>query len=199
MTNHRTIDAIVSPLSVPAATAEHALATAREKALDSNTARMLNLAAACHEIERWVGRIIWPASSGGRVCTTTIEVDDPGELVSLCPRFPLVAGVDVDDDSVRRWDDNSEAYVDAEYSLRPGARIRLRAAGVYELVVELTPQPEVDPIAVEAAARLWAYRELKRPQAGTDALVTGDGSLSSAIYRSGASGLLRSLKSNAQT
>ena len=63
----------------------------------------------------------------------------------------------------------------------------------------VTPADPIPLIAVEAASRLWAYRETKRPSDGAGIVDSEAQSLASALYRCGASSLLRSLKSNSQT
>lgn len=200
MTNHRLLDTFVTPVEVPPETTAHAQSTAREDALPLTISRALNLASACAEVERWTGRLLWRGSPAPRTCTSTLEVYDVLQDVSLSPRYPLVAHLDsLVVHTVRRWDDEGEAYQDAEYLTRPMGQIRLKSGpGTYEFVVELTPTTEVPDIAVEAAARLWSYRELKRPTANPDSLIAESQNLASAMYRSGASSLLRSLKSNHQ-
>lgn len=190
----RVVEQVVADLLLDAETKAHALATAREKALTLNTAREVNLIAAAEEVERWTEKLSWRGSgTGERRAETIVEVDYGLQLVPVAPRFPSTAGVTVTVVSVERWDDTAEAFTAADYSIKPGGRIRLVSIGTFKIVADLLPPAAPPALAMEAAARLWAYRELLRPVAGSDGLA-GSGSLSAAMYRSGASGILRSLK-----
>ena len=80
----------------------------------------------------------------------------------------------------------------------PAGRIKVATVGTIEIIADLLPATPAPVLAIEGAARLWAYRELLRPVAEVDGL-TGTGSLSAAMFRSGASGILRSLKQRGQS
>ena len=58
---------------------------------------------------------------------------------------------------------------DNGYRLAPGARIIVSRSGQYEITATLTAPTAVTPSAVEAVARLWAYRATLRPGDLTDA------------------------------
>ena len=192
---HRLIEYVATPFELDDATKAHALATAREKALTQDTARLVNLIAACLEVERWVEALLWPGPSGtsSRRVTSVVELFLANEPIPAAPQFPSTAGATVSVHSVKRWDDDAEDYVDDPWRNMPAGRLRVATVGTIEIVADVTPPDPISPIAVEGAARLWAYRELLRPVAGADGLA-GTGSLSAAMFRSGASGILRSLK-----
>ena len=69
--------------------------------------------------------------------------------------------------SVRLWSDDAQDWTTLTagtgYWDAPGARILVDAAGQYEIVSSLTAPTTAPPNAIEAVARLWAYRETLRP------------------------------------
>ena len=151
-TTHRIIDAVVDPLELPDATVEHAFETAREQAVTRSPARLLNLAAACGEIERWAGRVLWPGDPPARTSTAIVEVTDSVFPVAMVPSFPLVAGVTVALTSVKKWNETTGAFEDADHKLLPAARLKVPGPGTYEVVAEVTPADPIPLIAVEAAS-----------------------------------------------
>ena len=118
-----------------------------------------------------------------------------GPVLSACPQFPDVSGVTVSVVSVRRWDDETSAYVDATHKVLPGGRIEVEEVGIYEVTADLTPGADVPDEAVEAVARLWAFREQLRP--GDLTMSDGSGEqqvLAGAIMKSGAAEIMRTLR-----
>ena len=200
MTTHRLLDHDVTPVEVAEgdATATHAMATGRLKALTATTDRLTILAAACAEVERWCGRVLWGPSP--RVSTSLVEVGEVEDPVHVVPRFPVLTGVGLAITTVKLWDEQAAAFTDVDdYVLLPRGRIRVRAPGDYELVVALTPAAVIPPVALEAAGRLFGYREQVRTP-DESAGGGGEGAfLANAMYRCGAASLLRSLKHNAQS
>ena len=98
--------------------------------------------------------------------------------------------------SVQRWDDEAQAWValaagaDDGYRLAPAARIIVSRSGQYEITATLTAPTAVTPSAVEAVARLWAYRATLRPGDLTDA--AGEQQvLAGGMMKSGAAEILR--------
>ena len=76
------------------------------------------------------------------------------------------------------------------YSTAPGSRILVDVAGQYEIVASLTAPTTAPPNAIEAVARLWAYRETLRP--GDLSEVAGEQQvLAGGMMKSGAAEVLR--------
>ena len=193
------IETIVGEPATPDTLITHALATARESALLTNTSREINLRAAQVEVERWCGRLLWPASvtpaDAARPVDSVVEVSDVVDFVPVCPARPVTSGATISVTSVERWSDALEAYEAVEYILRPSGLLRLRTIGLHRIVATITPAA-APAIAEEGCCRLWAFREVRRPSyAGTEG---GSDRLSNAMYLSGASGILRSLKQKGQ-
>ncbi len=189
----RPIESTIAAPETPAELATYALATAREKALTATDDRLLNLAAAQIEVERWCGRLLWRGDGlAERAVTSVVEVENAAEPVPVVPSRPVTAGATIRVRSVEKWTDGP-GYADVGYVLRPGGLLRLRDIGTIQIVVDVTPPEPVPALAAEGCARLWAFRELRRPTGGGE---EGGGSdrLSNAMYLSGASAVLRSLK-----
>ena len=194
-----TIETIIGEPATPDALITHALATAREEAVQTNVSREINLRAAQVEVERWCGRLFWPASvtpaDAARPVDSVVEVDDVVDFVPVCPARPVTAGATISVTSVERWSDALEAYEAVEYILRPSGLLRLRTIGTHRIVATISPS-STPTLATEGCARLWAFREVRRPTNSGDG--TGSDRLSNAMYLSGASGVLRSLKQTGQ-
>ena len=194
----------VTPPAVSSAVESHALATARLKALEQNDDRRLMLRAAVVEVETFCGRLLWTATGGAaRRGVSVVEVRfasyvlGTGFVLLACPQFPDVSGVTVSVVSVQRWDDETSAYVDLDpaHKVMPAGRIMVHRVGVYQVTADLTPQVDPPDEAVEAVARLWAFREQLRP----GDLTMGDGSgeqqvLAGALMKSGCAEILRPLR-----
>ena len=210
------LSGFVTPPAVSAEVEAHALAMVRGKALSQNTDRRLMLRTVAREVETFCGRLLWRADGGGaRRSVSEVEVSRPfagsyfngtaygygacgsngGAVLYACPQFVDVSGVSVSVVSVRRWDDETSAYVDATHKVLPGGRIEVEEAGIYEVTADLTPQADVPDEAVEAVCRLWAFRAQLRP----GDLNMGDGAgeqqvLAGAIMKSGAAEIMRTLR-----
>ena len=99
--------------------------------------------------------------------------------------------------SLRRWVDDTQAWVTLsaldQYETMPGARLLVGRRGQYEIVSSLTAPSTAPPSAIEALARLWAYRETLRPGDLTD--VGGEQQvLAGAMMKSGAAEVLRGVR-----
>ena len=68
---------------------------------------------------------------------------------------------------MRLWSDEAQDWTTLTagtgYWNAPGSRLLVDAAGQYEIVSSLTAPTTAPPNAIEAVARLWAYRETLRP------------------------------------
>ena len=96
--------------------------------------------------------------------------------------------------SVRLWSDDAQDWTTLAagngYRLAPGSRILVAAAGQYEIVSSLTAPATAPPNAIEAVARLWAYRETLRP--GDLSEIAGEQQvLAGGMMKSGAAEVLR--------
>ena len=115
------------------------------------------------------------------------------------PLYPDVSGVTLALTLVRRWDDDAQDWTyahgqePATWLLRAVAS-SFASAGQYEITATLTaPATAAPPNAIEAVARLWAYRDTLRP--GDLADITGEQQvLAGALMKSGAAEILRGEK-----
>ena len=170
------VSLLVDPPVLPTAVIDHALAASRKKSLLTNTDRDLLLVACAVEVERYVGRVFWPGEPAARTSTSVVIVRDSRLAVPYCPLYPDVSGVTLVLTQVRRWDDDAQDWTTltagSGYRLAPGGRIiSADQRGQYEITATLTA-PALPPNAIEAVARLWAYRDTLRP--GDLADITGE-------------------------
>ena len=100
--------------------------------------------------------------------------------------------------SVRLWSDDEQDWTTLAastttsngYRNAPGSRILVDVAGQYEIVSSLTAPTTAPPNAIEAVARLWAYRETLRP--GDLSEIAGEQQvLAGGMMKSGAAEALR--------
>ena len=172
-------------------TTDQAVAMAGEKAVDLSTDRANILVAAAAEIEEYIGRLFYRGLAGSvRACTTVVELDAPGDVPAVA-QFPLTDPLVVT--SALRWDDAAAAFQATEFIVRPVGMVRLPAAGTYRLVANATPTTNYPPAVHEAVARLFAFREIHRPQRG-DGAMTDSGlpqTQTGAMMRSGAAEVIR--------
>ena len=106
-------------------------------------------------------------------------------------QFPMTDPVNVT--RVSLWDDAAAAFQATEFIVRPVGMVRLPAAGTYRLVANATPTTNYPPAVHEAVARLFAFREIHRPQRG-DGAMTDSGlpqTQTGAMMRSGAAEVIR--------
>ena len=196
VTDHELLSIAVDPPVLPVEVENQALAARRGKALSQNTSRLLLLQACAVAVERELQRIVWPGAGGGaRTSTALIIVRNPGFTVPFCPLYPTTLSQALT--FVRLWSDDAQDWTTLTagtgYRLAPGARILVDVAGQYEIVASLTAPTTAPPNAIEAVARLWAYRDTLRPgdlsQIGGEQQVLAGG-----MMKSGASEALRSEK-----
>ena len=69
--------------------------------------------------------------------------------------------------SVEKWSDEEEAYSSVAYIRRPGGLLRLADIGTIRIVATVEP-PAVPALATRGCARLWAFREVRRPTNSSD-------------------------------
>ena len=118
--------------------------------------------------------------------------------VPYCPLYPDVSGVTLALTLVRRWDDDAQDWMTLTVrrpatGCAPGGRIIVDQRGQYEITASLTAPATAPPNAIEAVARLWAYRDTLRP--GDLADITGEQQvLAGALMKSGAAEILRGEK-----
>ena len=196
VSDHELISIEVDPPALPAEDEAQARAAAREKALSANTDRTLLLTACAVEIERYAGRMFWRGAVPARASTAVVHVRAYIYSVAYCPLYHDVSGVAAALTSLRRWNDDTQAWVTLsapDYWMMPGARLRVARQGQYEIVSSLTAPVTAPPSAIEALARLWAYRETLRPGDLTD--VGGEQQvLAGAMMKSGAAEVLRGVR-----
>ena len=196
VSDHELVSSEVDPPVLPAEVESHARAAARKKSLLSNADRALLLQACAVEVERYCDRIFWPGTAGAaRVSTAEIIVHSPTYSVSYCPLYQDVSGVAAVLASLRRWDDEAWVLLSApdDYRTLPGARLLVGRSGWYEIVSSLTAPATAPPSAIEALARLWAYRDSLRPGDLTD--VGGEQQvLAGGMMKSGAAEALRGVR-----
>ena len=192
VTDHELLSIAVDPPVLPAEVEAHALATSREKALTITDDRRLLLAACAVEVEREMQRIVWPPE---RSSTSVVIVRNRDFAVPFCSLYPATFTQLIT--SVRLWSDDAPAWTTLTagtgYRLAPGSRILVDVAGQYEIVAILTAPTAAPPNAIEAVARLWAYRETLRP--GDLREIAGEQQvLAGGMMKSGASEALRAEK-----
>ena len=195
VTDHELLSIAVDPPVLPTTAEAHALAASREKALTFGEDRKLLLAACAVAVERELKRIVWPGSGGARTSTAIVIVRDRNFSVPFCPLYPETLSQSLT--SVRLWWDDAQDWTTLAaftgYRTAPGARILVDVAGQYEIVSSLTAPTTAPPNAVEAVARLWAYRETLKPGDLTE--VTGEQQvLAGGMMKSGAAEVLRAEK-----
>ena len=194
VSDHELLSIVVDTPELPTAVENHALAASREKGLSQSVDRRLLLQACAVEVERYCNRIFWPGAQGARTSTAVVIVRDHAYSVAYCPIYSDVSGVAAVLTSLRRWDGDAQAWVTLsapdDYWLIPGARFLVGRHGHYEIVASLTAPTTAPPSAIEALARLWAYRETLRPGDLTE--VTGEQQvLAGGMMKSGAAEVRR--------
>ena len=193
VTDHELLSIAVDPPVLPAEVEAHAQATAREKALSQSVDRRLLLQACAVAVERELQRIVWPPA---RTSTAIVIVRDRDFAAPYCALYPMTLSQLLT--SVRRWDDEAQDWVtlsavDRGYRLVSSSRLVVATGGQYEIVSSLTAPTTAPPNAVEAVARLWAYRETLRP--GDLSEIAGEQQvLAGGMMKSGASEVLRAEK-----
>ena len=192
VTDHELLRIAVDPPVLPAEVEAHALATSREKALTITDDRRLLLAACAVAVERELQRIVWPPV---RTSTAIVIVRDRDFAVPLCSLYSETWMQALT--SVRLWSDDAQDWTTLAagtgYRNAPGARILVDVAGKYEIVSSLMAPTGAPPNAIEAVARLWAYRETLRP--GDLSEIAGEQQvLSGGMMKSGAAEVLRGEK-----
>ena len=195
VTDHELLRIAVDPPVLPATVEAQARAAGREKALSTNTDRTLLLTACAVEVERELQRIVWPGSPAERSSTAVVIVRNKNFSVPYCPLYPETLFQSLT--SVRLWSDEAQDWTTLTagtgYRLAPGWRILVDVAGQYEIVSSLVALTTAPPNAIEAVARLWAYRETLRP--GDLSEIAGEQQvLSGAMMKSGAAEVLRGEK-----
>ena len=196
VSDHELVSSEVDPPVLPVEVEAQALAASREKALTMSVDRRLLLQACAVEVERYCDRMFWPGTAGAaRVSTAVVIVRSPTYSVSYCPLYQDVSGVAAALTSVKRWEDQAWVTLAAsdDYRTLPGSRIVVGRSGQYEIVSSLTAPATAPPSAIEALARLWAYRETLRPGDLTD--VGGEQQvLAGGMMKSGAAEALRGVR-----
>ena len=197
VSDHELVSIEVDPPVLPAEVEAQARGAAREKALSTNTDRTLLLTACAVEVERYAERMFWRGVGTARTSTAVVLVRSHGDSIAFCPLYQDVSGVSALLTSLRRWDDDLQAWVtlsaSSPYRTLPGAKILVGRPGQYEIVSSLTAPSAAPPSAIEALARLWAYRETLRPGDLTD--VGGEQQvLAGAMMKSGAAEVLRGVR-----
>ena len=195
VSDHELVSIEVDPPVLPAEVEAQARGAAREKALSTNTDRALLLTACAVEIERYAELLFWSGSGQARSSTALVIVQNRGFSVPYCPLYPRTVLQALT--SVRLWRDDAQDWTTLTsgngYRTAPGSRIRVNTAGQYEIVASLMAPTTAPPSAIEALARLWAYRETLRPGDLTD--VGGEQQvLAGAMMKSGAAEVLRGVR-----
>ena len=195
VTDHELLSIAVDPPVLPTTAEAHALAASREKALTFGEDRKLLLAACAVAVERELQRIVWPGDPAVRTSTAIVIVRDRDFAVPYCPLYPETFMQSLT--SVRLWSDDAQDWTALAAGTgsrnAPGARILVDMAGQYEIVSSLTAPTSAPPNAIEAVARLWAYRETLKPGDLTE--VTGEQQvLAGGMMKSGAAEVLRAEK-----
>ena len=199
VTDHELLNIAVDPPVLPVEVEAQALAARRGKALSQNTARLLLLQACAVAVERELQRIVWPGGAGvpvvARTSTALVIVRDRDFALPFCSLYPetFVQALT----SVRLWSDDAQDWTTLTagtgYRMAPGARILVEVAGQYEIVSSLTAPTTAPPNAIEAVARLWAYRDTLRP--GDLSEIAGEQQvLAGGMMKSGAAEVLRGEK-----
>ena len=195
VTDHELLSIAVDPPVLPVEVENQALAARRGKALSQNTSRLLLLQACAVAVERELKRIVWPGSPASRTSTAIVIVRDRYFAVPFCSLYPYTLSQSLT--SVRLWSDDAQDWTTLTagngYRLAPGARILVDVAGQYEIVSSITAPTTAPPNAVEAVARLWAYRDTLRPGDLSD--IAGEQQvLAGGMMKSGAAEALRGEK-----
>ena len=189
------LSSTVSELELPTSTQDQARAMAGQLATVLTTDRGRILVAAAGLVEDFCGRLFWRGALGGlRTSSAEVDLDGSGEI-PIIPAYPDSAGV-LAVTSLKRWDDNSEAYSAETYAVRPAGRIAVSDGGYFEITATVIPPVAVPAAAVEAASRIYAYQSQFRPGVAT---VSELGAitpprLAGAILKSGSHELLQSLR-----
>ena len=179
---------------VPQVIRDHALKITRQDALSLDDAGRAAILAECaQEAEIFIGRLVVPVA-GGRLIETIMQIDSlPLDPLPVLPRWPDVSGVVLTGSTFQRW--QSGAWESAPGSLRPAGRFKLDGftPGDYRIEVTATPPDTMPGAFVEGVSRLYAMRTTARPVAAEDA-GGAPFNLSSALLRSGAGEVLRSIR-----
>ena len=174
---------------------------AGEGAVVQNDDRRLLLAACAVAVERELQRIVWPGSASypmpERTSTALVIVRDRDFAVPFCSLYPETFIQSLT--SVRLWSDDAQDWTTLAastttsngYRNAPGSRILVDVAGQYEIVASLTAPTTAPPNAIEAVARLWAYRETLRPGDLTRHCTGEQQVLAGGMMKSGAAEALR--------
>ena len=200
----RLISAEVSPApTVTDALLDVCLAGVREVGGtdEARTAYRRQLVAACAErVEAYTDSLWWPALDGDgnevvRRSTETVEYDRDDDLTRQpwllsYPQTRGVTGV-----SVEVWDYGTAAWTAAEHQVRPPAHWRaddLMLPALVQVVADVRP-PAPSETVNEGLARLFGWLDQHRPvwsqtDAGPPTM------LDAALQRSGASGVLRGVR-----
>ena len=186
----KTLSIVVALPVLPVDVENHARATAREKALTITADRRILLAQCGADVEAELQRVVWPPAA--RVSTMLVIVRSRSEAVPYCKLYPRTVTQAVT--SVRLWSDDAQNWMTLTpsngYRYVPDSRILVDVAGTYEIVSTLTATTPASPTAVEAVARLWAYRETLRPGDLTE--MSGEQQvLGGGMMKSGAAEILR--------
>ena len=196
VTDHELLSIALDPPVLPVEVEAQALATSRAKALTITDDRRMLLAACAVEVERELQRVVWPGSPAVRASTERSSSCATGSFpLPKCPLYPETFMQSLT--SVRLWSDVAQDWTTLAagtgYRTAPGARILVDVAGQYEIVSSLTAPTTAPPNAIEAVARLWAYRETLKPGDLTE--VTGEQQvLAGGMMKSGAAEVLRAEK-----
>ena len=185
------VDSEIAAIELPDDLKTLSLAMASEKALDLTSDRENILLSSAHEIELYIGRMVFLGLGGAaRECTSVLEIDaDLTHDVPAIPNLPNSHPLTVTD--VELWDD-SVGFVAAPYILRPLGSIRVEHSGTYRIVCLATPSTTYPPTIAEAVARLFAYREQHKPRFNESDYSSGNApSITGAMMRSGAAECLR--------
>ena len=101
------IDSEIAPLELPDSLKTYSLAIATEKALELNDTRENILLTAAHEVELYIGRMIFLGDGGSaRVCTSVLETDSSNDVPAI-PLLPHSHPITVT--NVLRWSDDAGA------------------------------------------------------------------------------------------
>lgn len=189
------LSSAVSELELPTATKDQARAMAGQSSVQLTLDRGRILVAAAGLIESYCQRIFWRGALGGvRTSVAEVALDGAGEI-PIFPGFADSSGVLVVV-SFKKWSDDAESFVSADYTLRPAGRIAVADRGYFEITSSALAPVEVPGAAVEAAARVYSYQSQFRPGIST---ISEGGAitpprLAGAILKSGAAELCRDLK-----
>ena len=133
------VDSEIAALELPDELKEYALAMATEKALDLNSGREGILLSSAHEVELYLGRMIFLGDGAtARVCTSVLEID--ADLTNNVPSIGLLPySHPLTVTEVLKWSDDAAAFVAHPYIVRPLGRIRVENSGTYRIVCESNP------------------------------------------------------------